>query len=343
MMIGLGAYFLLAFAQASSPAQPTDVATPTDPKERIELGRKVNGLQGAELMPWHLKVSYEVFDADGKSKDKGTYEEWRISAKQFKLVFQSPAVALEEYGTDQGVFRTDGKEWPSRPLGMLQQAIVHPIPMFLNSDKEELKNFDRSLGNVKLQCTALLDRTSIRNPEIAPSYCFAPKDAVMLNSTSSSKVFQTLYEHISLVHGHYIAHDIQYFLLGKPWLNIHIDTLESLSPKTTPSLVVPAGLVPVDQRTIESVRVLPEGHLLSKVVPQYPAAAKAVGEEGTVLLAATIGKDGHVRELEVLAGPPQLRQPALDAVRQWVYSPYLLDGVPVEVEMEINVVYRLGG
>jgi TonB family protein len=343
MMICLGAYLLFAFVQASGVAVPPDISTPTDPKERIELGRKVNGLQGAELLPWHLKVSYEVFDTEGKSKDKGTYEEWRKTAKQYKLVYQSPAVALEEYGTDQGVFRTGGKDWPGRPLGMLQRAIVQPIPLFANSEKTRLKNFERTLGNVKVQCTALLDRGGILSPENGTSYCFAPKDAVLLYSTSTNKVFQTLYQHISLVHGHYLAHDIQYFLLGKPWLSIHIDTLESLNLSTAPSWEVPTGLLPVERRDNAWAGVVEQGHLNNKVVPKYPVAAKAARVQGTVLLGATIRKDGHIGELEVLAGPPQLQQPALDAVRQWVYSPYLLDGEPVEVDTEINVVFSLGG
>jgi protein TonB len=84
------------------------------------------------------------------------------------------------------------------------------------------------------------------------------------------------------------------------------------------------------------------GHLLKKVAPTYPSTAKLQGVQGTVILNGVINKDGHFKKLQVLAGPPMLQQPAIDAVRQWAYTPYLLDGQPVEVETDVNVVFVLG-
>jgi TonB family protein len=341
-MLCLGAWFLLALTQASTAAQPADVSTPANPDDRIALGRKVNGLQGTDILPWHLKASYEVFDPDGKSADKGTYEEWRITPRRYKLAFQSPLVSFEEYGTDQGVFRTAGQDWRGRPLGMIELAIVQPVSVRVNMDKMKFTNFEHSFGKAKVPCTALVDLHGELQPEYAISYCFAPTNAVVLYSTSSGKVYQALYQHISAVHGHYVAHDIQYFLLGKPWLTIHIDTLESISPAALPSLTVPAGLLPADRRDNGASGVFQVGTLNEKIFPKYPVGAKQMGVQGTVLLGATIARDGHIRKLDVLAGPPQLQQPALDAVKQWVYTPYLLDGEAVEVQTDINVVFSLG-
>ncbi|WP_420238669.1 TonB family protein [Telmatobacter bradus] len=84
-------------------------------------------------------------------------------------------------------------------------------------------------------------------------------------------------------------------------------------------------------------------NLVSKFAPVYPAEAKKAGIQGTVTLHAVIDKDGHVKDLQAVSGPAELQQPALDAVRQWVYRPYLLDGKPVEVQTRINVIYSLGG
>jgi protein TonB len=64
---------------------------------------------------------------------------------------------------------------------------------------------------------------------------------------------------------------------------------------------------------------------------------------GTVVLKATISATGHIKNLEVVSGPSLLQQAALDAVRQWVYRPYLLNGQPVEVMTTINVVFTLPG
>jgi protein TonB len=81
--------------------------------------------------------------------------------------------------------------------------------------------------------------------------------------------------------------------------------------------------------------------LISKPVPKYPAEAKQARIQGQVKLVAIIAKDGTVRDLTVISGHPLLVPAALEAVRQWVYSPTLLNGVPTEVETEIDVNFTL--
>jgi protein TonB len=84
-----------------------------------------------------------------------------------------------------------------------------------------------------------------------------------------------------------------------------------------------------------------EGLLIRKTVPVYPAIAKATGTGGTVRLAATISKNGTIENLRVTGGPAMLQQAALDAVKTWLYRPYLLDGQPVEVETTVDVIFTL--
>jgi periplasmic protein TonB len=82
-------------------------------------------------------------------------------------------------------------------------------------------------------------------------------------------------------------------------------------------------------------------HLINKVQPSYPPLARQTRISGTVKLHAIIGKDGTVQQLQVVSGHPLLVQSALDAVRQWRYQPTLLNGDPVEVDTEIDVVFSL--
>ncbi|MGA8668992.1 MAG: energy transducer TonB [Terracidiphilus sp.] len=84
-----------------------------------------------------------------------------------------------------------------------------------------------------------------------------------------------------------------------------------------------------------------EGSLLAKFVPVYPAIAKAAGVHGTVVLQATISRNGTIENLRVIGGPLMLQQAALDAVKTWRYRPYLLNGEPVEVETTVNVVFEM--
>lgn len=83
------------------------------------------------------------------------------------------------------------------------------------------------------------------------------------------------------------------------------------------------------------------GNLLYKVTPDYPPIAKAARVGGTVVLRGIISTTGEISELSVVGGPPMLVSAALDAVRQWRYRPYLLNGEPVEIETTINVVFTL--
>jgi TonB family protein len=84
-----------------------------------------------------------------------------------------------------------------------------------------------------------------------------------------------------------------------------------------------------------------EAALLNKVQPLYPVAARLMHIAGTVRLQAIIGKDGRVRDVEVLSGNPILAQAALAAVREWRYRPTELNHEIVEVETEITVNFIL--
>jgi protein TonB len=80
---------------------------------------------------------------------------------------------------------------------------------------------------------------------------------------------------------------------------------------------------------------------LVHVSPTYPAIALASRVSGVVILEATIGEDGRVRELRVLRSYPLLDQAAIDAVRQWRYTPTLLNGRPVSVLMSVTVAFSI--
>jgi len=82
--------------------------------------------------------------------------------------------------------------------------------------------------------------------------------------------------------------------------------------------------------------------LIRNPQPVYPQIARQARISGTVELAAIIGEDGHIQSLNVVSGHPLLRQAALDAVKQWVYQPTLLNEQPVKVNTTIDVIFTLG-
>lgn len=99
-------------------------------------------------------------------------------------------------------------------------------------------------------------------------------------------------------------------------------------PKVTPKRITVGGNVQA-------------AHLVNRVQPTYPPLARQTRISGTVKLHAIIGKNGAVEQLQVVSGHPLLVQSALDAVKQWRYQPTLLNGEPVEVDTEIDVIFSL--
>jgi protein TonB len=78
------------------------------------------------------------------------------------------------------------------------------------------------------------------------------------------------------------------------------------------------------------------------VKPTYPSIAIASHTQGPVTLRALISKEGNIESLQLVSGHPLLARSALDAVRQWRYRPYILNGEPVEVETQITVNFIFG-
>jgi TonB family protein len=86
-----------------------------------------------------------------------------------------------------------------------------------------------------------------------------------------------------------------------------------------------------------------QGLIATKIQPEYPELARTARIQGTVCLKAVISKEGDVAEIHLISGHPTLAQAAIDAVKQWKYKPYLLDGRPVEVETQVTVNFTLAG
>jgi len=102
--------------------------------------------------------------------------------------------------------------------------------------------------------------------------------------------------------------------------------------------------VSVPKPVPQSIKVsqgVSQGLLIKKVQPSYPAQALAMRMQGAVQLQATINKDGSVSNLKVLSGEAILSRAAMDAVRQWKYKPYFLNGEPVEIQTQIVVNFKL--
>jgi protein TonB len=104
-----------------------------------------------------------------------------------------------------------------------------------------------------------------------------------------------------------------------------------------------AGTAPVVKAAAPTKKTVSSGVIagliISKVQPVYPPIARAAHVSGTVVLHITISKTGAVENVQVVSGPAMLQNSAVDAIRQYRYKPFLLNGEPTEVDGTITVNY----
>ena len=171
---------------------------------------------------------------------------------------------------------------------------------------------------------------------------FADLRAGTYTLVASVPGFETFRTGMSLEAGDYRERTIQ----------LQVGMLQETITVTTTDTPQPPRSVPVPQPTATPAappRELPPGAvrvggnikppvMVARVQPIYPPAEAAQGIGGTVVLSATIGADGLVREVKALRNPSDdLSRAAIDAVSQWQFTPTLLNGSPVDVRMTVNV------
>ena len=108
------------------------------------------------------------------------------------------------------------------------------------------------------------------------------------------------------------------------------------------SMLHKPALPPTHPTLVPRASKAQESLLIRQIKPSYPPLAIQARVEGSVVIQAVIARDGTIQHLEVVHGHPLLVQAAVDAVKQWRYRPFLLDGDPVEVETQIIVNFNLG-
>ena len=105
-------------------------------------------------------------------------------------------------------------------------------------------------------------------------------------------------------------------------------------------VAVPKVATPQRVRVSQGVS---NGLLIRKVQPAYPPLARQARIQGQVLLQAQISKDGSIENLQLISGHPMLAPAAIEAVKQWRYKPYMLNGEPVAVDTQVVVNFTLSG
>jgi protein TonB len=118
-------------------------------------------------------------------------------------------------------------------------------------------------------------------------------------------------------------------------------TYERFGTVKLPAPAPAAAALDLLQRRVMVSTDLMQSLITYRTMPVYPQTAERQGIQGIVQLDTVVGKDGRVLEVRPASGPPELAGAAMDAVKNWRFSPFTLDGDAVEIETTIGVEFRI--
>jgi TonB family protein len=296
-----------------------------------------------------MKVSYQLYDENGKPSDQGTYEYWWASPDTYRSSWTRPGLSQ----TDWHVNGQHSHAGEGQPLSFferrLQSDFLSPLPKPQSLDPEKVR-FDKEeqkFGSLKLPCVMVIPRMPLHahTEQVPlgqfPTYCFSP-DSPILRAYYAYGATSVIYNRVVMVQGVYLPKEIRVQDGARLLLTASVNALEKTSASAAAFTPAKDAQLVSDRPRIEISSGVAQGQLLKQVRPFYPQQAKSDHVSGKVVLDAVIGTDGRVHDLSVVEGPSAaLIAAAMWAVSQWEYKPYLLNGNPVEVNTTINVIFNL--
>ena len=295
-----------------------------------------NNLTGSDVQPWHIKATFTVIDDQGKASDQGTYEEFWAGPTKNKMIVSGSSYSRTDVHTAAGLVRSGTLTSAQNITAEARREFVEPLPTPAMIAHESFEFEQKQVGDSKLSCLKITGLPA--NPGLV--YCLGDDKPLLRLSVIGFESLQVVHSRILSFQGRYIAGDLQFLHNSKLAGTAHLESIEALDPINESDFQPPSDAKPVSLKVTISSGVA-GGMLKESRSPNYPPQAIAAGTQGSVVLAIVIATDGHVSDVHVVSGPDIFRQPAIDAVRKWVYRPYLLNGQPTEVNTTAYVVFSL--
>lgn len=320
-------------------------------------------LTTADMKPWHLRAKYQQFGPDGAVVREGVFEEWWASREKHKIHFIAPDLDQTYYVYGEKVFFTGQQSWPPTMDALVSELLLHPLPNPMRLDALVLTEQQAMIGATSLQCLPeTYKRSELNRPEQLLVYCFsqpAPALRVIRESSGARTTFNALLR----IGDHYLARRIQRTTpKGDPELNIEVETIEpnvnieeaalkplsnakpidmSSSPGTEPK--GRSGKEPHAALTVlEQAEVLPT--YLAGSNPKYPHTELSTLALGTLVMKCVVTRSGTVADLTVVSGSKLFQPGAMESLKDWQFSPYMLAGEPIDYPINVEVRYLgIGG
>jgi TonB family protein len=330
-------------------AQTTPAPLPSNPEAMLHAAASSYDLQSAAAKPWHLRILYQLYDQDEKPAENGTLEYWWATPERSRESLTRGSVTRSRWHTPGGkTLAVASGRFNFAENGLLNQFLSPlPSPDRFNDQNTRFDKETVKFGKTDAPCVMLIPKAlridgESLSPGLFPTYCFDPQLPLLVARLAWGA--PTIgYGSFLRFGGHYLPGSVTEYERGRKILTAKVDSAEGMQPDD-------AALIPSPDATqnplLQMVGVasgVMAGARIGGSLPAYPENAKAARESGTVVLRALIGTDGRIHDLSVVSAPAlSLVIASMQAVQTWQYRPYLLNGQPVEVETQINVVFTLG-
>jgi len=307
------------------------------------------------VKPWHMRVTYEMYDARGKHAVSGVYQYWWASPERSRSTWTRAGMSHTDWHLGSGRLAYAAK---GNPLSLfeykLEAALVAPLPRARDLDPSRVK-LDQAgaascIAIVPAGKTAARDEGKSQSGGLFPTYCFDP-DAPVLRTTSSLERVMTQYSHVRGWQGKFLPRDVQISEGDHKLLTARVEMVEEIDASDAalrpPQSALETEVFVSSDVSLKDVQLdmdAARSMLKKRIEPEYPSDAKKAGIEGTVVLEAMIGTDGRIHDLRVMSAPEaSLAASSFAAVSQWEYRPYVMGGRTVPVQTTVTVTFSLGG
>ncbi len=316
-------------AQTQTAAAPA--ATPTDLNAKahaiFDKGIQLNGLTAKDMQPYHLKATYELYEGD-PTPEAGTLEVWSTGPDQWKRTYTGKKYSGTEWSvTATERFQAKGESKVNFDHAKLDLRVGVPTtdPLFQAEAFKPEYEFNGGLMSTPVAMTCIMVAPAQNPGNLFPTYCFDADNHVRLVTTPDT-AFQL--EDYQVFQNRAIAKDVKVIFNHHLTSAIKVVSLEPLSPADA-ALVKPAGnalpqpwtRLPGDPKLV----------VVKQSGAMYPMKAAEQRALGTVYVDAIILKTGKVK-IKGTTGNQYLTQAASDAIQDWKFQPYQINGQAVDVE-----------
>jgi TonB family protein len=312
--------------------------------ERLHRAAVLNSIDDAAMKPWHLKLSFQLFDDKGKPTEKGTIEEWWADPSSHKTVYTSPSYSNTDIQTKDGFYRKESLSPVPHLLQLILLDLIHPMPSEREIAEAKPDLQEHEFGKTKMDCIMLAQ--AIKNlPHsplgLFPTYCFDhDQDSLRVSFDFGSQTITR--NRLGMFQDREVGVDQTLSSGSINAITAHLDNLEVL-PVVESDMIPPAEFKKINPKLIMVSSGVAQGLRIKSVPPIYPENSRNSRIAGAVILRGLIGSDGRIHSLKVISTPdPDLAIAAITAVRQWTYKPYLLNGAAVDMDTQITVNFAFG-